>query len=81
MNHVLKRRGAICSFVILCPVGRSANAYMFYGTVWSAILRTAAHAELTRRDPLEDESAGVQDEMGWINLFTICPMELTWVSV
>ncbi|KAF2548495.1 hypothetical protein F2Q70_00021276 [Brassica cretica] len=31
-NHVLKRSGVICLFVILCPVGRSAKAYMFCGT-------------------------------------------------
>ncbi|KAF3595193.1 hypothetical protein DY000_02027214 [Brassica cretica] len=39
--------------------------------VWSAILRTAARAGLTRRDPLEDESAAVRDGTGRINLFDI----------
>ena len=37
--------------------------------VWSAILRTAARAGLTRRDPLEDEPAAVRDGTGRINLF------------
>ena len=39
--------------------------------VWSAILRTAARADPTRRDPLEDEPAAVRDETGRINLFDI----------
>ncbi|KAF3543951.1 hypothetical protein DY000_02009302 [Brassica cretica] len=32
LNHVLKRSGTIYPFVILCPAGRSAKAYMFCGT-------------------------------------------------
>ncbi|CAG7906097.1 unnamed protein product, partial [Brassica rapa] len=32
LNHVLKRSGALCPFVILCPTGRSAKVYMFCGT-------------------------------------------------
>ncbi|CAG7889411.1 unnamed protein product, partial [Brassica rapa] len=32
LNHILKRSGAICPFVILCPASQFAKAYMFYGT-------------------------------------------------
>ncbi|KAF3498620.1 hypothetical protein DY000_02055947 [Brassica cretica] len=39
--------------------------------VWSAILRTAARADLIRRDLLEDESAAVRDGTEHINLFYI----------
>ena len=44
---------------------------MFAVRVWSAILKTAAFAGLIRRDPFEDESAAVRNEMGRINLFEI----------
>ncbi|KAF2587191.1 hypothetical protein F2Q70_00035922 [Brassica cretica] len=39
--------------------------------IWSAILRTAARAGLTCRDPFEDESTAVRDETGRVNLFDI----------
>ena len=39
---------------------RPAKAYIYRGRVW---LETAARTNLTRREPLEDESAAVQNWM------------------
>ena len=55
----------------MLPAGRSTKACTYSRTVWAAIPKTAARADLTRRDPLEDNPAAVRDEMGRDNLFAI----------
>ncbi|KAF2603870.1 hypothetical protein F2Q70_00028331 [Brassica cretica] len=51
--------------------GRSEKACTYSRTVWAAIPKTAARADLIRRDPLEDNPAAVRDGMGQANLFAM----------
>ncbi|KAF3552115.1 hypothetical protein DY000_02006100 [Brassica cretica] len=59
----LLRSGVICPFVILCPAGRSAKAYMFCGTGLVSHFEDRSPRE---PDPLKDEPVAVRDGMGRI---------------